>query len=216
MVVTRTYFFRIRKIVVFIGCLYLLNSCTAPKFTFEQNGIGELSFHEGKWLINDVLASKNQQDLLNHSLKKWGQVITDSLFTIDDIRKDKLISDKIKFELNSDELSSLKLGSGCDFLINTKVDVLSEELSALSSPRESEFGNTIRSNEVKVEIRIYDLNKHTLISSRAAFGTLKETTGENGNNGISLALNTEGIAINGIDRIIDYYTKNKKSTTSQL
>ncbi|MEM6865343.1 MAG: hypothetical protein AAF575_09175 [Bacteroidota bacterium] len=153
---------------------------------------------------------------MNHSLKKWGQVITDSLFTIDDIRKDKLISDKIKFELNSDELSSLKLGSGCDFLINTKVDVLSEELSALSSPRESEFGNTIRSNEVKVEIRIYDLNKHTLISSRAAFGTLKETTGENGNNGISLALNTEGIAINGIDRIIDYYTKNKKSTTSQL
>ena len=195
----------------FLITFYLV-SCTAPKFSFEHNGISELDFENGKWILNDLTSNRSSHDLNRHSFKKWGEIVKDSLFSLKDLRANYLIKERIDFDIDQELLKSLARESKCDFLINTRVEILNEELFAFSKPRQSSWGNTFRSNEAKVEIRIYDLNKLKLVSSRVAYGTIKEEARSEDEGRVSLALTVEGIARNGIDRILTYYMKNSIKT----
>ena len=124
--------------------------------------------------------------------------------------KNSLISENIEFKLDNKDLENIGLGTDCDYIITTKIEILNEELSALSRPRTTEDGaTTIRSNEAAVQVRIYDLKEKNLISSRKAIGAIRVVARSDVKNGVSMALTSEGIAINGIDRIIDYYKKNR-------
>lgn len=202
--------FNIKYFGVFVLQLIFILSCTSPKFTFEQEGVKEINFSQGKWIFNRPVTYGIDDDLYNHSLKKWRVLIGDSLFLLNELRQNKLISENIEFDLNSNDLENIRLGTNCDYIINTKIRILNQELSALSSPRPPiNTGTTERSNEAEVQVRIYSLKEKKLISSRIALGIIKEEARTDVSSGISMAMTSKGIGINGIDRIIDFYKKNR-------
>lgn len=135
------------KIWCSLFLLFQFISCTAPKFTFEHEGISQLDFKNGKWILNNLTSNGFTNDLDRHSFKKWGEIIKDSLYSLNNIRVNNLIPEKIDFEIPSDILKNLGRDSKCDFIINTKVEIINSELSALSRPRQPAWGTTFRSNE---------------------------------------------------------------------
>lgn len=115
---------------------------------------------KSRYLINEKRGSTVvygiDDELYDRSLKKWKALIGDSLFLLNELRQNKLISENIAFDLNRDDLENIRLGTNCDYIINTKIRILNEELSALSTPRAPVYtGTTERSNEAVVQVRIY-------------------------------------------------------------
>ncbi|WP_136468950.1 hypothetical protein [Flagellimonas onchidii] len=200
------------SISLLLFLIFYVVSCTAPKFTFEHGGLSEIDFNQGKWILNRPITFGIDDDQYEYVLKEWKSLIGDSLYSLYDLRQNSLISEKIKFELDDKDLENIGLGTDCDYIITTKIEILNEELSALSPPRTTIDGaTTIRSNEATVHVQIYDLKDKNLISSQKAIGSIGEVARNDVKNGISMALTSKGIAINGIDEIINYYKKNKKS-----
>jgi len=199
-------------------CLVVLNfslltfctSCVGPKFTYDQEGSTNIDFSKGKWILNRPVVYGIDDDLYNRSLKKWKALIGDSLFLLSELRQNKLISENIAFDLNRDDLENIHLGTNCEYIINTRIRILNEELSALSPPRVPLYtGTTERSNEAQVQVRIYSLKEKKLISSRTALGVVKEVARTDNSSGMSLAITSKGIGVNGIDRIVEFYKKNR-------
>lgn len=164
--------FSIRCLVIFVlSLLTFCASCVGPKFTYNQKGLSNIKFSQGKWILNRPVVDGIDDDLHDRSLKKWKALIGDSLFLVHELRQNKLIPENIDFDLNRDNLENIRLGTNCDYIINTKIRILNEELSALSPPRAPVYtGTTERSNEAVVEVRIYSLKEKKLISSRTALG----------------------------------------------
>ncbi|CAG2532681.1 hypothetical protein MAR621_01723 [Maribacter dokdonensis] len=159
--------FSIRRHAIFmLSLLILCTSCVGPKFTYNQEGLSNVKFSQGKWILNRPVVYGIDDELYDRSLKKWKALIGDSLFLLNELRQNKLISENIAFDLNRDDLENIHLGTNCDYIINTKIKILSEELSALSTPRAPVYtGTTERSNEAVVQVRIYSLKEKKLISS---------------------------------------------------
>jgi len=190
--------------------LVLCISCVGPKFTYKQEGLSNVKFSQGKWILNKPVVYGMDDELYDHSLKKWEALIGDSLFELNELRQNKLLPENISFDLNRDDLENLHLGTNCDYIINTKIRILNEELSALSAPRTPLYtGTTERSNEAVVQVKIYSLKEKILISSRTAFGIVKEEARTDNSSGMSLAITSKGIGVNGIDRIVEFYKKNR-------
>ncbi len=199
-----------RHAIFMLSLLILCTSCVGPKFTYNQEGFSNIKFSQGKWILNRPVVYGMDDDLYDHSLKKWKGLIGDSLFLLNELRQNKLISDNIAFDLNQDDLENIRLGTNCDYIINTKIRILNEELIALSIPRPPVYtGTTERSNETVVQVRIYSLKEKKLISSRTALGIVKEEVRTGNSSGISLAITSEGIGVNGIHRIVEFYKKNR-------
>lgn len=200
-----------RFLIIFISSLLTFcTSCVGPKFTYDQEGLSNINFSQGKWILNRPVVYGFDDGLYNYSFKKWKALIGDSLFLLNELRQNKLISENIAFDLDRDDLENIRVGTNCDYIINTKIRILNEELSALSRPRPPLYtGTTERSNEAKVEIRIYNLKEKKLISSRTALGIVKEEVRTDVSTGMSMAITSKGIAVNGIDRIVDFYKKNR-------
>ena len=201
----------IRCLVIFIlSLLTFCTSCVGPKFTYNQEGFSNIKFSQGKWILNRPVVYGIDDELYDRSLKKWKGLIGDSLFLLNELRQNKLISENIAFDLNQDDLENIRLGTNCDYIINTKIRILNEELSALSTPRAPVYtGTTERSNETVVQVRIYSLKEKKLISSRTALGIVKEEARSDNSSGMSLAITSKGIGVNGIDRIVEFYKKNR-------
>ncbi len=185
----------------------LLFSCAAPKFIYEHEGMSDLDFTKGKWILNRPMHVNTKNDFYDKSLIKWREVVKDSLYSLHDVRRNKLISENIDFEPSASALKNIKIGTDCDYLINTKTEVLSDQLSGPTVSSQSN-GKTFLSNEANVEVRIYDLNSGKMVAMRKAYGYIKEEISR-GNTDITTALPAEGIIRNGIDIIVDYFEKNR-------
>ena len=95
----------------FLFLLFHLISCTAPKFVFEHEGLSQLDFENGKWILNNLTSNKPAHDLNEHSFEKWSEIIKDSLYSLNDLRVNHLIAETIDFDINYDTLKSLKRNS---------------------------------------------------------------------------------------------------------
>lgn len=190
--------------------LILCTSCVGAKYTYNQEGFSNIKFSRGKWILNRPVVYGMDDDLYDRSVKKWKELIGDSLFLLNELRQNKLISENIAFDLNRNDLENIRLGTNCDYIINTRIKILNEELSALSRPRPPLYGGTTeRSNEAEIQVRIYSLKEKKLISSRTALGIVKEEARTDASSGMSLAITSKGIGVNGIDRIVEFYKKNR-------
>lgn len=197
-------------VIPVLSLLAFYTSCVGPKFTYDQEGLSNVDFSQGKWILNRPAVYGTDGDLYDRSLKKWKALIGDSLFLLNELRQNKLIPENIAFDLNRDDLENISIGTNCDYIINTRIRILSEELSALSAPRAPLYtGTTERSNETIVQVRIYSLKEKKLISSRTALGIVKEEARTDNGSGMSLAITSKGIGVNGIDRIVEFYKKNR-------
>ena len=67
--------------------LFQLISCTAPKFTFEHEGLSEINFDQGKWILNRPVTYGTDDDQYEYVLKEWKALIGNSLYSIYDLRQ---------------------------------------------------------------------------------------------------------------------------------
>lgn len=194
--------------VLMFGLLFF--SCKAPKFVYEHEGLSDLDFTKGKWILNKPHHINTTDDFYDESLAKWKELIKDSLYSLHDIRRNKLIFENIDFKPSVNVLKNIRIGTDCDYLITTNTEVLREQLSGVTvSP--PIYGKTYLANEANVEVRIYDLRSGEMVAMRKAYGSIKEETSSEDKTDINTALPSDGIIRNGIDRIVDYFKKNGKS-----
>lgn len=197
-----------QTLITFSLFVFLL-SCSAPKYTYFFDTGKYLDFSRGKWILN---RSKSNSDVFDAELytiakKQFGEILGDSLLEINDLRMSKLVPTKIKFELSREELLGLKESTDCDFLINIKGNIISNNAGSISVP--SNDSNYYASNQASVSISIYDLNEGTLISSSQVLGKVinEGSHFDNSNYIPSVLTSSDNLMLTGAKKLIKKYEK---------
>ena len=156
---------RVFKILLFIA---VLSSCNIPKYYFKDDAITTgVDFSEGKWLLDKVDASRENEDKLTKITSDFFYKKLENRFNT--VYKEKvLISQKNNFPLTKEELKQIKIGSNYDYFIQIKSGQTKNQLGSIDTTP-SVFNENL-SNEASIHMIIYDLNKQQIIYSKNAFG----------------------------------------------
>ncbi|WP_396600741.1 hypothetical protein [Algibacter sp. R77976] len=191
--------------ILFFG----FTSCNTPKYTYMFKEGKHLDFSEGKWLLNRSKSNSRVFDteLYNNSEEQFKEILGSSLLEIVDVRLTNIIAPEISFDLNKEELIKLHKDSGCDFLINIKGNVISENAGSLSFP--SNNSDYYATNEASVSIKIYDLKNGEIISSSQVNGKVVDQGSEfNSSNDFPiLSTSAHTTMLKGAKRLINKYKK---------
>jgi hypothetical protein len=158
--------FRNYKNLLYIAILIFGSSCVGGKYTYEFDTGKHLDFSNGKWVFNEVQSNsepKNSQRLYAESYEEFKKILGDSLIDLTTLRNNALVEPEIKFEPTQSELKKLYDNSKCDFLINVRGQIISNNASSFYSNDQSLSYST--SNRSAVFIKIFDLKNGILISS---------------------------------------------------
>lgn len=196
----------VKVATVFILFVCLISSCVSTKYTYNFDKGKSLDFSSGKWILNKPYANKNIEHLEDIAFNEFNTIIIDSLYKIEDIRNVSLIGLKLPYKLSADKLGDLKIGTYGDFIINYKVDIISDELNSLSSP--PPIGTVRKINEVLVEILIYDIKNLELLSRSSILGRAKLDINEE-DSGWNLADTPKVISRKALSKLIKQYQRNK-------
>lgn len=198
---------KIYGLLVFI----ILCSCAGGKYNYLFDTGKELDFSEGKWILNKTKSNSKvfDNELYEVSLKKFSEILGDSLIEMNTLRIKKPISPNINFELDTKELEEIRQVSGCDFLINLKGNIVSNGAGTLSY--DNGDGYYSASNQSSVFVIIYDLNAASVISSSQVTA---KATNENSHfdktNGLSgINPSAETMMVNAAKKLIKRYDKNR-------
>ena len=194
------------KILVII-LLATLFGCRGAKYTSTFSN-SSLDFSKGRWVLNDVFDKDEDSRLYDYALKHFGEILGDSLFEMRNVRNtgSGLMIADVNFELTQKDLKEIKNGTLCDYLINIRAIVLKDEMSGFTGA--TTYGSRVRTNSVKVDINIYDLNKLELLSNSSIIGQDKRELTEDQDWGLVTGVNT--IKTMGLYRLIKKYKKNRK------
>lgn len=152
--------------LLFLCILMLASSCVGGKYVYEFDTGKNLDFSNGKWIFNDVNSnsgSKDNKRLYTESYEEFEKILGDSLIDLTILRNKSLVKPDIKFEPTRLELKELYEYSKCDFLINVRGQIISNNASSFYSNDKRLSYST--SNRSAVFIKIYDLKSGILISS---------------------------------------------------
>jgi hypothetical protein len=193
----------LKLIVVF----FLLSSCVNVKYIYFIDKNNSLDVSNGKWILNKPYLNQEINHIEDIALKGFRSIIRDSLFEIDNLRSSYLIGVKPPYEPLINELKDLKTGTDCDYLINYKVEIISDELNSfiLLPP----IGTVRRTNEVLVEIAIYDLKTAELLSRSSMRGESKLDINAEDSEG-NFADSAHVISRKTLIRLLNKYNKNYK------
>jgi len=154
------------KNLLFIVILILGSSCVGGKYVYEFETGKNLDFSNGKWIFNEVQSnseSKDNKRLYEESYEAFQKILGDSLIDLTSLRNITLIEPEIKFEPNQSELKKLYENTKCDFLINVRGQIISNNASGFYSNDHNLSYST--SNRSAVFVKIFDLKNGILISS---------------------------------------------------
>tara|TARA_R110000751_G_scaffold307477_1_gene429039 strand:- start:843 stop:1469 length:627 start_codon:yes stop_codon:yes gene_type:complete len=154
------------KNILYIVILILGSSCVGGKYVYEFDTGKHLDFSNGKWIFNEVQSnseSKDNKRLYGESYEEFKKILGDSLIDLTALRNTSLVEPEIKFEPTQSELKKLYDNSECDFLINVRGQIISNNASSFYSNDQSLSYST--SNRSAVFIKIFDLKNGILISS---------------------------------------------------
>ncbi|ADV50590.1 hypothetical protein Celal_3324 [Cellulophaga algicola DSM 14237] len=154
------------KNLIYIVILTLASSCVGGKYAYEFDTGKNLDFSNGKWIFNEVSSnseSKNNKRLYGESYEEFRKILGDSLIDLTSLRNISLVEPEIKFEPDQSELKELYKNSKCDFLINVRGQIISNNASSFYSNDQNLSYST--SNRSAVFIKIFDLKNGILISS---------------------------------------------------
>ena len=149
----------------YLVLLCFLCGCTGPKYSITFQSGKELDFNQGKWLLNEVESNsrKFEGPLYTIVLEEYSDILGDSLVELRMLRGSKLLPLTIDFDQDQTELIELGTLSDCDYLINVKGVILTNNAGGLNIP--SNDSNYYATNESEVEIKIYDLKNGIELSS---------------------------------------------------
>ncbi|WP_158974309.1 hypothetical protein [Cellulophaga sp. L1A9] len=195
----------IKNLLIIIVLLSFL-SCGNTKYTYLFEKGKNIDFSSGKWILNETYTNNTNGRIQHIAVREFKDILKDSLFELTELRSDKLVASKIPFEPKESDLKDLKIGTACDYLINIKSIIEKDKMG--SFPNTPNIGSTKKTNQAQITIRIYDLNKLTLISESTVIGKAELT--KNSDDGNLDYVNTGStISMNGLSKLIRKYEKNK-------
>ena len=154
------------KVFKFLLLLLFLSSCNLPKYYFKDDSITTgVDFSEGKWLLDRIQTSKENEDKLTKMTTDYFEKKLDLRFNT--VFNEKvLISQKNNFPLTKEELKQIKIGSNYDFFIQIKSGNSKNELGSINATP-SRFNSNL-TNEASIQLIIYDLNTQQVIYNKNA------------------------------------------------
>ena len=182
----------------FLILLVLLSSCNLPKYYFAEDVITTgVNFSEGKWLLDRIVTSKENEDkLTTHTTDFFSEKLKTRFSTV--FNEKLLISQKNNFPLSSDELKQIKIGSNFDYFIQIKSADLKNELGSIDATP-SRFNSNL-TNEASIRLIIYDLNTQQIIYNKNAFGVTGNP--EKNSNDITLSKPSQSLLTGCLKKIL--------------
>lgn len=197
------------KSLFLIPIVLLISSCgavTKYSYTFEKGK--SLDFSTGKWLLNKQYSNMDIDGLEDIAFEGFASILKDSLFLIHDLRGQYLIEEKLPYKPSFNDLKDLRIGcADCDYLINYRIQIISDNLSSPSYP--PPIGTVIKTNQSLVEISIYDIPNLELISRTSILGTADLEIGSD-DPGWDFSDSASLISRKALRKLIDQYDRNKK------
>ena len=199
------------KILPFLVILILVSSCVGGKYVYEFDTGKNLDFSNGKWIFNNVQSnseSKDNKRLYTESYEEFEKILGDSLIDLTILRNKSLVKPDIKFEPTRSELKDLYEYSKCDFLINVRGQIISNNASSFYSNDQRLSYST--SNRSAVFIKIYDLKSGILISSSNGQAISAEEHSDLENDGaLNWTTKAEPMMIRAAEGLILKYNKHR-------
>lgn len=194
------------KVLPMIFVSFLICSCGNTKYTYHFEKQKNIDFSSGKWILNEPYTNNGDHRIKDISIKRFEEILKDSLYEINELRKDKLVGTSFPFEPSHKDLRDFQIATGCDYLINIKSNIVKDEMGSFAHA--PNIGSTKKTNQAESEIRFYDLNKLTLLSKWTIIG--KAEIIKNADDGSWDYVNTgKTISWNGLNKLIGKINKNK-------
>lgn len=186
------------KVFRFLLLVILLTSCIVPNYYFKDDSITTgVDFSEGKWLLDRVKTSKENEDKLTKIATEYFEKKLGNRFNT--IFNEKvLIPQKNNFPLNSEELKQIKIGSNYDYFIQIKSGDSKNELGSTDATP-TRFNKNL-TNEASAQLIIYDLNTQQIIYNKNAYGVTGNP--ENNNNDVTLSKSSKSLLFGCINKIL--------------
>lgn len=147
-------------------------SCSFPSYIFEDNNSNlGINFQNGKWLLGEVNGVYETDETIKKMiLEDFTKKTPQRIFYIHDV-KGIIIPKKVSINPIKLELKDLKKGTGFDFFINVKSEVVKNNLNDIDLTNHNfhyDQGKTVNCN-----FEIYDLNTEQIIYSKKVVGSVK-------------------------------------------
>ncbi|MCL9769043.1 hypothetical protein NAT47_01290 [Flavobacterium sp. HXWNR69] len=177
--------------------VFLFSSCNLPKYYFKDDSITTgVDFSEGKWLLDRIQTSKENEDKLTKMTTDFFEKKLDQRFNT--VFNEKvLISQKNNFPLSSEELKQIKIGTNYDFFIQIKSGNSKNELGAIDATP-ARFNSNL-TNEASIQLIIYDLNTKQVIYHKNAFGVTGNP--EKSNSDVTFSKSSQSLLFGSLKKI---------------
>jgi hypothetical protein len=206
-IVKNTNFEIMRLTRILLVLTLIFSSCVNTRYAYQVEKGKSLDFSSGKWILNKPYTKDKIPHLEDIALQEFGSLLKESLFKIDDLRGEYLISSKPSYDLSEEDLRQLEIVTDANFIINYKVDILNDGLNSLSAV--PPIGTSRKINEVFVEISIYGISNAELLSRTSIVGKAKLDISEN-DSGWDIADTPKVISRKALSKLIAQYRRNKK------
>ena len=186
--------------LIYLGILILLNSCNVAKYTFETKSNIGIDFEKGKWLLNEIdCPDEINPNLTKITIDEFSIYLKDRLSVLNQT-KGVLLPNKISTNLNKSTLRDLKNGSGFDYFINIKTEILKKDTWQKGSV-DSDINTSTR-----VMLEIYDLNNTEIIYKQSVIGDVAIDPNDST---FRFAKGVNELFIGGLKRIMRKIRKNQ-------
>jgi hypothetical protein len=153
-----------KQSLIYLGILLILNSCNVAKYTFETKSNIGIDFGKGKWLLNEIdCPDKVNSKLTKITIDEFSKYLKDRLSVLNQT-KGVLLPNDISTNLNKSTLRDIKNGSGFDYFINIKTEILKKDTWQKGSV-DSDINISTR-----IMLEIYDLNDTKIIYKQSVIG----------------------------------------------
>lgn len=188
-----------KKLTFVLLFFTLFLSCNLPHYVFVDNAMQTgLDLREGKWLLNELVDPTNtKNDAKNLILKKLGNTLGNRLNFAGD-SKGLLLPNNIKPNPTKETLKDLRKGSGFDFFINVKINLLNNSLSDVDITNHNFNKNLSKSVEVIFEV--YDLNNLQVTYAKKVVGSVG--IAENSNSDINFSKSASKLVLGCLNKIL--------------
>lgn len=158
--------------------IFLLNSCATLYYDREFYSIEQINLDDGHWLINHIDADlylNAKREFTEKLVRKLKVNRNENIVFIEDLDIDTLGHEIIKFEVSDTKLHLLKELTDFDYLLNTRLMVVSVNIA--DNPESEEDKETVIYRTI---FHIYDLNSGKIVFEQIA--EIKDAgDNENGN-----------------------------------
>ena len=181
-----------------------ITSCSFPNQSYSLNTTPVLYFGKGKWLLNKIDSPEDiRDDLFKITNKEFKKYLKDDFISLENARG-VILPINIPLNPNKTILEDIKNGSGYDYFVNIKAEILREDFGNITfSPSPVDY----KKNSAKATLEVYDLNNLEIIYNQTVIGATKIDGNSSGDDFI-LTVGTSNLMVGSLRRIIKMIRKN--------